>query len=55
MHKPKPDVMYMSKYITQSLLITITEQTSKLIKNVVTSIYFYKLYFIQLQETTFPV
>lgn len=45
----------MSKYILQSLLITITDQTCKRIKNAVTSIYFYKLCFIQLQEATFPV
>lgn len=55
MHKPEPDVMYMSKYIIQSFLITITDQTCKLIKNVVISIYFHKLCFMELQEATFPV
>lgn len=45
----------MSKYIIQSSLITITDQTCKLTKNVVTPIYFYNLCFIQVQEVTFPV
>lgn len=55
MHKPEEDVMYISKYITQSLLIPFTDQTCKLIKNAVISICFYKLCSIQLQEATFPV
>lgn len=43
-HEPKPNVLYMSKYTgtIQWFLVIITDQIRDLIKNEMTSIYFYK-------------